>query len=201
MDEEKIEKLVAAVMEQLQSDEDNLNAAVDVAVDFSKQNSIAPETLLEHSSLFGSNDAYASAYVFAKAAADLSEGEMKAAACYNAGIASSYMEIYEEADEQYKMALSIDPNDAVIHSNYGLLLKQMGRNEEAEEQYKMALPLDSNDADIHSNYGLLLSEMGRNEEAEEQYKIALSLDSNDADIHSNYGLLLSEMKKQKNSTK
>ena len=192
MDEGKTDKLVAAVMEQLQSDEDNLNAAVDIAIDFSKQNSVSPEILIELSSTFGSNGTYAPAYVLAKAASNLSEGEMKANACNNAGLASSYMGHNEEAKEQYKIALGIDPNNASAHSNYGDLLKETGRNEEAEEQYKIALDIDPNNANTHSNYGVFLNEIGRNEEAEEQYKIALDIDPNNANIHYNYGILLNE---------
>ena len=193
MDKEKVDKIVAAVMEQLQSDEDNLNAAVNIAIDFSEKNSIAPEILIELSSTFGSNNAYAPAYVFAKAVANLSEGKIKVDACSNAGAAAYSLGRNEEAEEQYKIALSLNPNDVNTHSNYGLLLKEMGRNDEAEEQYKMVLFLDSNNVNTHYNYGNLLSEMGQNEEAEEQYKIALSLDPNNVNTHSNYGVHLSEM--------
>lgn len=192
MDEDKIDKLVTAVMKQLQSDEDNLNAAVDIAIDFSKQNSIAPEILIELSSNFGSNDTYAPAYVFAKAAANLSEGKTKANACYNAGLASSYMGQNEEAEVQYKKALYLDTNRASTHSDYGNILIKMRRNEEAEIQYKKALSLNPNHVNAHSNYGQLLSEMRRNEEAEVQYKKALDLDPNNADTHYNYGIHLSE---------
>lgn len=33
----------------------------------------------------------------------------------------------EEIEEQYKLALEADSNDAVSHFNYGLLLYEMGR--------------------------------------------------------------------------
>ena len=195
MDEDKRDKLVAAVTEQLQSDEDNLNAAIDIAIDFSKQNSITPKILLVLSSSFGLKGIYKVLYVFAKAAASLSEGKTKAAACFQAGTAAHLIGRNKEAEEQYKMALALDPNYADIHYNYGNLLNKMGgRNAEAEEQYKMTLALDPNDVSAHYNYGNLLNEMGgRNAEAEEQYKIALALDPNDADIHSNYGNLLNSM--------
>jgi len=96
----------------------------------------------------------------------------------------------EEAENQYKLALEADPNDAATHSNYGILLDDLGRMEEAENQYKLALEADPNHAGIHSNYGILLDDLGRMEEAENQYKLALEADPNHAATHSNYGILL-----------
>jgi len=159
-------------MEQLQSDEDNLKAAVDIAIDFSKLNSIAPEILLDYCLNFGSNGAYAPAYVFAKAAASLSEGKTKAGACYNAGLTSYYMGRNEDAEVQYKMALGLDPDDVNTHSNYGILLYNIGRNEDAEVQYKMALGLDSNYANAHGAYGFLLFDIGDDKRALAEIKTA-----------------------------
>ena len=45
----------------------------------------------------------------------------------------------EKAEEQYKLALKIDPKHVATHLNYGLLLESMGRMNEAEIQYKLAL--------------------------------------------------------------
>ncbi|MGP8320012.1 MAG: hypothetical protein ACT6FD_04375 [Methanosarcinaceae archaeon] len=138
MDEEKIGKLVAVVMEHLQSDEDNLKAAVDIAIDFSKLNSIAPEILLDYCSNFGSNGTYAPAYVFAKAAASLSEGKIKAGACCNVGLASHYMGRNEDAEVQYKMAMGLDPDNANAHGAYSFLLFDIGKDKRALAEIKTA---------------------------------------------------------------
>ena len=175
MDEDKIDKLLEAITEQFQSDEDNLNVAVDIAIDFSKLNSIAPEILLKFSSAYGSNGNYAPAYVFAKAATNLSKGKTKADACYNAGLSLDHMGRNDEAEKQYKIALGIDPNSANIHSAYGTLLRQMGRNEEAEEQYKKALSLDPNHLNAHGAYGLLLFAVGKKKKALAEIKTASRL--------------------------
>jgi tetratricopeptide (TPR) repeat protein len=52
------------------------------------------------------------------------------------------MERWEEAEEQYKLALDRDPSDADIHRSYGNLLTETKRLEEAEEQYKIALKIN-----------------------------------------------------------
>ncbi|AKB44694.1 tetratricopeptide repeat protein [Methanosarcina vacuolata] len=194
-----IEELLKIVVESLQSEEGNLNKAVDLAINFSTKNSISASLLLGLSNSYGSKGSYELAYIFAKAAASLSIGSEKAVAHHNAGLAADYLNLVTEAEEQYKFALETDPKHIAAHSNYGRLLKQMGRLEEAEEQYKLALETkraletDPKHVVIHSNYGNLLEEMGRLEEAEEQYKLALKIDPNYAAAHYNYGILLSEI--------
>jgi len=193
MDNDVVEKLLKIVVESLQSDEGNLNKAVGLAINFSTKNSISSDQLLSLSTFCGSKKAYELAYIFAKIAASLSTGPAKAAAHNNAGIASFFLNLPIEAQEQYKLALESDPKNVGTHSNYGLLLNQMGRLEEAEKQYKLALESDPKHVNTHSNYGNLLNQMGRLEEAEKQYKLALESDPNDASTHSNYGLLLFNM--------
>ena len=53
------------------------------------------------------------------------------------------MERYEEAEEQYLLALEADPKDTDIHWNYGILLEELGRKEEAAMQYLLALEAGS----------------------------------------------------------
>jgi len=70
----------------------------------------------------------------------------------------------KEAEDQYKLALEADPNDADTHYNYGNLLINMGRLEEAEDQYKLAIELDSNKPNAHGAYSLLLASMNLEKE-------------------------------------
>ncbi|AKB48215.1 hypothetical protein MSKOL_2438 [Methanosarcina sp. Kolksee] len=188
-----VEELRKIVVESLQSEEGNLNKAVDLAINFSTKNSISSDQLLELSTYCGSEEAYELAYIFAKTAASLSTGPEKAAAHYNAGTASYFLNLPIEAEEQYKLALESDPKHVNTHSNYGLLLSDTDRLDEAEEQYKLSVESDPNDASTHSNYGNLLKQMDRFDKAEEQYKLALDSDPNNAITHSNYGLLLYDM--------
>ncbi|AKJ37666.1 tetratricopeptide repeat protein [Methanosarcina barkeri] len=193
MDNDVIEELREIVLESLQSEEGNLNKAVDLAINFSRKNSISFDQLLDLSTLCESEGSYELVYIFAKTAASLSTGPEKAVAYYNAGTASYFLNLPLEAEEQYKLALDLDPNDESTHYNYGNLLKQIGRLDEAEEQYKLALKADPKNVNTHYNYGILLFNMGRLDEAEEQYKLALNSDSNDASTHYNYGILLKQI--------
>ena len=67
----------------------------------------------------------------------------------------------EEAEKQYLLALEADPNNAVVHNDYGTLLERTGRYEEAGKQYLLALEADPNHAAAHYNYGNILIAMGR----------------------------------------
>jgi tetratricopeptide (TPR) repeat protein len=201
LDNAILEKLVVEVAKQLKSEKDNLEDAIDIALGFSKTNSIPPECLIEISAYFALNSNYLFSYVFSNVASSISTGKILAVACSNAGLALSKIGRLDDAEEQYKLALASDPNHVTIHSNYGNLLQERGRLDEAEEQYKLALALDPNDVNTHSHYGFLLQERGRLDEAEEQYKLALASDPNHPTTHLVYALLLCNTNKQKKALK
>jgi Tfp pilus assembly protein PilF len=95
-----------------------------------------------------------------------------------------------EAEDHYKKALDLDPENAAAHNNYANLLKGNDRQTEAEDHYKKALDLDPKYATAHNNYANLLTDMGRRTEAEDHYKKALDLNPKDAATHNNYANLL-----------
>ena len=190
MDNNVFEELLKIVVDSLQSEDRNLNKAVDLAINFSTKNSISSDQLLSLSNLCGSEELHELVYIFAKTAASLSIGPEKVVAHYNAGTASYFLNLPTEAEEQYKLALESDIKHVNTHYNYGNLLYDMDRLDEAEKQYKLALESDPNDASTHYNYGILLFDMGRLDETEEQYKIAIELDSNEPNSHGAYSLLL-----------
>ena len=102
----------------------------------------------------------------------------------------------EDSDEQEEIcrkSLEINPNDALAHYNYAILLDNLDRETEAEEHYKKALEINPNDTDAHVNYAILLDNLDRKAEAEEHYKKALEINPNDADAHNNYAILLDNL--------
>lgn len=141
MDDEKIKRLLEIVAEQLQSDKDNLTAAVDIVVNFSIENSISPEILLSLVPSFGSNGFYEAAYALSEAAASLSTGQNQAIAYCNAGTALTFMGRMDEAEEQYKAALAADPNHANSHGAYSILLFINDDDKKASEEMKIASQL------------------------------------------------------------
>ena len=57
----------------------------------------------------------------------------------------------DEAIFQFQKALEINPNDAEIHCNLGIILIQKGQVEDAIVQFQEALKLKPNYGDAQSN--------------------------------------------------
>jgi len=50
---------------------------------------------------------------------------------------------FEQAEDAYLRSLSLAPNDAICHFDYGLALQRNGQLEQAAEQYRLALEIDA----------------------------------------------------------
>ena len=179
----------------------DLDACVEGAAQLAGEIGVGAGKLLKLSMETCLYSRYDFAYVIALVAAQGLEGEAKAEAYSNAGIAAYYLKKVEKAEQHYKKAIEVDPNYAAVHSNYANLLSEQKKNDEAEQYYKQAIEVDPNYAAAHSNYALLLSEQKRNDEAEQHYKQAIEVDPKLAAAHSNYALLLSEQKRNDEAEK
>ncbi|AKB37706.1 hypothetical protein MSSAC_3116 [Methanosarcina siciliae C2J] len=197
--EEKIkEELINSVTNHLKSNTENFESAVNLTINFLIENSISPDFLIELSCSCGLKKAYSLAYVFAKACALSSTGNIKKSyAHHNAGIASYLMGYTKEAEQEYLLALEAYPKRMSTHLNYGNLLQEMERYEEAEQEYLLALETNTNNATVHSSYGSLLQKMELYKKAEQEFLLALKNDSNDATVHYNYGNFLRELRRTK----
>jgi len=171
----------------------DLDACVEEAA---REMGIGAEELLELSGAAGMNGRHDFTYVLALAAAQGFEGEAKAGAYYNAGLAAQNLRKLEKAEDHYKLAIAANPNDAAAHYNYAILLKELNRKPESEEHYKLAIEANPKYAAAHSNYANLLSELNRKQEAEDHYKLAIAANLNYAAAHSNYANLLSELNRK-----
>ncbi len=72
---------------------------------------------------------------------------------------------FEEAVEEYDMAISLNPNNPDYHNNKGNTLIYLERFGEADSEYEIAIKLNPNNPDYHNNKGKTLSELKRYEEA------------------------------------
>ncbi len=179
----------------------DLDACVEGAAQLAGEIGVGAGKLLKLSMETCLYSRYDFAYVIALVAAQGLEGEAKAEAYSNAGIAAYYLKKVEKAEQHYKKAIEVDPNYAAVHSNYANLLSEQKKNDEAEQHYKQAIEVDPNYAAAHSNYALLLSEQKRNDEAEKHYKQAIEADPNLIEAHGAYGLFLIESDQRENSWK
>ncbi len=117
------------------------------------------------------------------------------------GILLQNQQRIEEAEEAYRKAIDLNPNDATAYSNLGNLLQNQQRIEEAEEAYRKAIDLNPNEATAYSNLGNLLSDQQRIEEAEEAYRKAIDLNPENSSGYWNLGWMLYLMEKWEESIK
>jgi Tfp pilus assembly protein PilF len=101
----------------------------------------------------------------------------------------------DEAIEQYRMGLSLDPKDAKAHYSLAHLLFKQSKVDEAAGHFEQALRLEPENGEFHSDYGGVLERLGRKDEAVAHYENAMRLSPKSARVHYNYGMFLGREKK------
>ncbi len=96
---------------------------------------------------------------------------------------------YEEAFNEFREALRLNPDDPATYTYFGMFYEQTGQNDKALEAYNQTLKLDPLDFNTHIRTGLLLHSLQRFDEAEEHYRKALSIDPCNAQAWGNIGLI------------
>ncbi|MGC9948182.1 MAG: tetratricopeptide repeat protein [Bryobacteraceae bacterium] len=93
--------------------------------------------------------------------------------------------------EAYQKAMTLKPDDAGTHNNYGLALAQAKKFDEAQAELAKAAQLDPPSAGkYYFNLGALLVNNGQSEPAGEAFKKAIDADPNYADAQYQYGIYL-----------
>jgi eukaryotic-like serine/threonine-protein kinase len=97
------------------------------------------------------------------------------------------------AIETYRAAVSLAPDAAVVHSNFGNALLDSGDASQAVEELRTAIKLMPDFAEGHYNLASALSASGDRQGAVKEYRESIELKPNVADPHNNLGSLLLEM--------
>ena len=90
---------------------------------------------------------------------------------------------FQEAENEFKRAIELDPNYATAHHWYGEFLATQGRLDEALVEIRRAQECDPLSLIIHSIYGLFLGLGGQYAESEAQLKKTIEMDPNFARAH------------------
>jgi tetratricopeptide (TPR) repeat protein len=96
----------------------------------------------------------------------------------------------QEAMENYRKALEINPQYEDAYNNMGYALAALKRYPEAIAHYRAALKFKPNHTEVHNNLGNALADLGQVDEAVEEYKIVLKENPEHADAHNNLGIAL-----------
>ena len=75
----------------------------------------------------------------------------------------------DDAEEFYKKALTLEPQNADAYNNYGVFLGKTGHKTKALEKYKMALKLNPSHSVALVNMARQLRSSGNIQEAEQAY--------------------------------
>jgi len=79
------------------------------------------------------------------------------------------------AEQEWREALSLAPNDSSILNNLGLVCTNQGRYTEAVSFFHKAIELKPDDPSPHLNLGIAYGKTGQNGSAETEFRTALSL--------------------------
>jgi Flp pilus assembly protein TadD len=106
---------------------------------------------------------------------------------FDAAVQLSDKKQYDAAVEAWKKAVSLDPDDARAHNNFGIALAQASRMSEAVEEYRRSLTLHANSSQTENNLGSALAEKGNLEEARSHFENALRINPDNASAAVNLG--------------
>jgi tetratricopeptide (TPR) repeat protein len=106
---------------------------------------------------------------------------------------------WEQAEQEYKIALGFNPADAKSHVNLAAVLTAQAKFDEAAPHMEAALRLQPNDGEYHLSYASLLQRLGHGEEAGPHYEAAARLLPDSPEAHYNHASFLASTGKGNDS--
>ena len=103
---------------------------------------------------------------------------------------------WEQAEEQYKIALGFKPADVKAHMNLATVLMAQNKFDAAASHMEEALRLQPDSGELHFNYASLLQRLGRGDEAASHYEAAARLMPDSPDAHYNHAAFLASAGKE-----
>ena len=94
------------------------------------------------------------------------------------------------AEEHFRQAILLKPNNERAHNNLGSLLKSQGNEGEAVKHYRLALHYQSYYIPARTNMGRALAATGNLKAAEEHFRIAFLVEPHVAKNHYEWGICL-----------
>jgi Flp pilus assembly protein TadD len=96
----------------------------------------------------------------------------------------------DEAAEQYRIALRLNPNDKEVHFWLGQVLASQSQLSEARSELEEALRSDPRNGEYHSEYGCLLERLGQKDDASAEHASAIRLAPKSGRNHYEYAMFL-----------
>jgi tetratricopeptide (TPR) repeat protein len=115
---------------------------------------------------------------------------------FDTAIATMKKGRFDEAVEQWRKALAMDPDDGKARFNLGFSLSETGDLRGAVAEYRKSTELRPEDAVTFANLALALAQTGDMDGAIENYRKAAALDSTNAALEADLGTALFEKGQQ-----
>jgi superkiller protein 3 len=103
------------------------------------------------------------------------------------------------AELALQKAISLEPDNAALHSNLGIILADQNRFKESIHEYREAVRLNSRNPIFHNNLGNTLSRTEDIRGASEEYREAIRLNPQYALAYFNLGTALGNLREFENS--
>jgi serine/threonine-protein kinase len=98
--------------------------------------------------------------------------------------------LFPQAEQEYRAAVQIDPNDAALQSALGHVLVEERKWDEAISVLRAAIALQPDDAVAHNNLGVALQTVGNVADAIPEFRQAIRVQPDYLEAHSNLGTAL-----------
>src|SRR5437588_9742314 len=120
-------------------------------------------------------------------ASDLSNS---ARAHWKYGFALHKADRLDEAGEQYRIALRLNPNEKEVHYHLGQILVAQSQLSEGRSELEQALRSEPRNGEFHSEYGYVLQLLGQKDEATAEFEKATRLAPKSGVVHYDYAMFL-----------
>src|SRR5213595_160809 len=106
------------------------------------------------------------------------------------GFALQKADRLDEAAEQFRIALRLDPNEKEVHYGLGQVLIAQSQLSEGRSELEQALRSDPRNGEYHSEYGCLLERLGQQDDASAEHLTATRLAPRSGVVHYDYAMFL-----------
>ena len=100
---------------------------------------------------------------------------------------------FTDAKNLYNEVLKTNPNDANVHNNLGVVLKELGETQKAISCLQKAIAIQPNHADAHNNLGSVQKELGETQKAISCFQKAIAIQPDYANAYYNLGSVQKEL--------
>ena len=96
---------------------------------------------------------------------------------------------------RWQRAVEVDPTDAAVRYNLGIVYQQQGELDKAIPEFKAAIRIKADFSAAHNNLGKVYGIRGEFEEAVAAFKTGVRIDPNNAVLYTNLGIVYREQSK------